>query len=186
MLLGRSGDIRVDEEHVAHRHLRFEKAPDGCRIVPLENKNGVYIRLLKKTVIESGDIVFLGSEVLLFERVEEAERDAPPLHHHGITLLGSPARRAWGRLTQLTCNGTLGDIRHLFTPEVVIGRESGDWLFPDDDCMSRRHAAIAYDEQDVTVTDLGSANGTYLRLREPRVVPVGTLIRLGSRVFRLE
>ena len=86
----------------------------------------------------------------------------------------------------MTENGTLGDVRHLTTPEVIVGREIGDWLFPEDEHMSRRHASFAFDETDATVTDLGSVNGTYLRLLSPRVVPVGTLLRVGSRVFRLD
>jgi len=84
----------------------------------------------------------------------------------------------------------LGDERRelLFeTAEVTIGRSS-DNAFPiPDQRLSRRHARIERDELGFLLTDLGSANGTWLNRR--RVVSErliqGDEIRLGRAIVHV-
>jgi hypothetical protein len=37
----------------------------------------------------------------------------------------------------------------------------------------------------VCLTDLGSSNGTFLRVREARLVPTGSLLLMGQQLFRV-
>ncbi len=73
---------------------------------------------------------------------------------------------------------------------VVIGRDSGCDLSVDDAALSRRHARIRWSGAGLTITDLRSANGVRVDgLSRPRagpskVVPPGSLIRLGGSLFR--
>ena len=62
---------------------------------------------------------------------------------HGVRLFGSSPRESWGRLRQVTGAGTTRDLWHLSRAEVVLGREEGDIIFPDDEFMSRRHATLS-------------------------------------------
>ncbi len=59
-----------------------------------------------------------------------------------------------------------------FRDETVIGRENGDIVFTDDPFLSRRHAAIRIDHAGhrFTLHDLGSSNGTALRIRGEHVL----------------
>jgi hypothetical protein len=68
---------------------------------------------------------------------------------------------------------------------VLCGRgEDCDLLF-DSDGVSRRHARFTRAEIGITVEDLGSLNGTWLRLRGRRPLAFGDEFRAGSRRFRL-
>ena len=68
-------------------------------------------------------------------------------------------------LRQLTIAGTARDVWHLTRPELVLGREEGDVTFPDDEFMSRRHAAVKRVGSKARLEDFGSSNGTFVRVR---------------------
>jgi tRNA A-37 threonylcarbamoyl transferase component Bud32 len=78
---------------------------------------------------------------------------------------------------------TLGD-------EFVIGRAvSGDGRLGDDPELSRRHARVARDANgQLTIEDLGSANGTFVNgvpVRERQVLNVGDSVRVGRTTLEL-
>jgi pSer/pThr/pTyr-binding forkhead associated (FHA) protein len=114
------------------------------------------------------------------------ERDAPPAVQHGVLLFGSPPRQVWGRLRQLLTTGQTRDVIHLSRPDVIIGREDGELRFSDDEFMSRRHASLAHRDGRAHLADLGSSNGTYVRLRAERELRPGDLVRLGDQLLRFE
>jgi pSer/pThr/pTyr-binding forkhead associated (FHA) protein len=177
MWLGRDSDIAVEDPMIHPRHARFEIGGEGVTLIPGDSPNGVFVRLDQAEGIDPGAVLLLGSEVLLFERTIAA---APSKQ------FGTPDRNAWGRLSEILESGKTGDVRHLYKEEVVIGREEGDVTFPEDECMSRRHACFSFDGDEATFQDLGSANGSYLRLSGPRLLVSGDRIRIGTRVFRLD
>ena len=69
--------------------------------------------------------------------------------------------------------------------ELTIGREVGDVLFRDDGFVSGRHARIAKVENKVFIKDLGSSNGTYLRIRDTHDIEPGDLVLMGQQLFKL-
>ena len=133
-----------------------------------------------------GAIVLCGREVLRYEKVDGDERAPQSLVRHGVALFGSPPREPWGRLLQLLPSGGVRDVRHLHDDEAILGREEGDLVFSDDAFMSRRHAQIAWDGQRAMLADLGSSNGTFLRLNGPTAVKHGDHLRMGDQLFRIE
>jgi len=79
--------------------------------------------------------------------------------------------------------------------EILIGcQDAADNIFPDVDLspfdartngVSRRHATLRYASGQWTITDLGSANGTFvndkaLTPHTPTVLPEGSVVRLGA------
>jgi len=186
--VGRSGvDLQFDDRHLAPRHARFEQvSPAGCRVVPIDLLNGVYRKIRAGHAIPNGCQILIGREVLRFELVEEDERDVTPLVRQGVALFGSPARKPWGRLIQLLCNGGWRDVRHLAGSEVVLGREEGDIVFRDDEFLSRRHAVLRWQGNQCVLDDLKSSNGTFIRLRGPQPLEHGDILRMGDQMFRIE
>ena len=186
--VGRAGaDIAFDQDRfLARLHARLERIAGGCRVVPLEVFNGVFRKLDAPIELTSGMVILVGREVLRFEIVDGDERIAQPLVKHGVALFGSPPREPWGRLLQLLPSGGVRDVRHLATDEVVLGREEGDIVYRDDQFMSRRHAQVAWDGRTVTLTDLGSSNGTFRRLTGPEPLRHGDQLRMGDQLFRFE
>jgi pSer/pThr/pTyr-binding forkhead associated (FHA) protein len=75
--------------------------------------------------------------------------------------------------------------------ELLIGRAAAeeDGRLGEDPELSRRHARIARGSQgELTIEDLGSANGTFVnnrRLDAPRVLAPGDVVRLGRTVLEV-
>jgi pSer/pThr/pTyr-binding forkhead associated (FHA) protein len=185
--LGRTeGDLLFDDPHMAARHARIIFRDGEFVILPLEIRNGVYVRLRQPTELYDGDTFLLGKQVLKFEVPFEVEKNLRPAVEHGVMYFGTPVKAPWGRLRQLTSGGTTRDIYHLTRTEVVMGREQGDIVFGDDEFLSRRHAQIESSNNRVTLTDLASSNGTFVRLRGQHVLAAGELIRIGDELLRFE
>ena len=69
---------------------------------------------------------------------------------------------------------------------MVVGRERGDILFPEDGYVSGTHAQITLREGQIFLSDLGSSNGTFARIRGARVIQAGSLLLLGQQLFRVQ
>ncbi len=188
-LIGRAGaDISFeDDRFLAPHHARLERFRDGSVIIySLDAVNGIFLKALEPVDLADGTAILVGREVLRFEIVPAEERAVRPLVRHGVSLFGSPPREPWGRLVQLLPSGGFRDVRHLVAPEVVLGREEGDILFRDDAFMSRRHAALTWDGNAARVVDLGSSNGTFVRVAKTATVRSGDHFRLGDQLLRIE
>ena len=68
--------------------------------------------------------------------------------------------------------------------EHVFGRTEGDFNLPDDRFISPKHARFRVGEGVLRVCDVGSANGTYLRVRGARAIEDPTLLMIGEQLLR--
>jgi hypothetical protein len=189
LVIGRSGaDIEFSEDRfLARQHARLERAGDGSvRVIPIDTLNGVFRKADAPVDLADGATILVGREVLRFERLDAEETKVAPLVRHGVALFGSPPREPWGRLLVLVPNGGHRDVRNLNDKEVVLGREEGEIVFRDDAFMSRRHAAITWDGRRVQITDLGSSNGTFVRVAGPTSLKHGDHVRMGDQLLRIE
>ena len=187
--LGRAGsDIAFDEDRFLGRpHARIERGGDGVvKIQALDTLNGVFRKTDVPVELVDGTTILIGREVLRYERVEPEESKAHPLVRHGVALFGSPPRDPWGRFVALVPSGGYRDVRHLAGDEIVLGREDGDIVFRDDAFLSRRHAAVTWDGKRAQISDLGSSNGTFVRIAGPTVLKHGDHVRMGDQLLRIE
>jgi pSer/pThr/pTyr-binding forkhead associated (FHA) protein len=71
--------------------------------------------------------------------------------------------------------------------ELTIGK-AGDchMVIAEDDYVSRRHAKLVHSDGMVFVEDLGSSNGTFLKVRRPVALEPGDEIVVGTCVLRFE
>lgn len=75
--------------------------------------------------------------------------------------------------------------------EVVIGRSSGDLVFPDDPRLSSQHCRIVMTTGGLGIHDMGSANGTYvdgkqLEAKQVYSFKVGSSLTVGQQTFKLQ
>jgi pSer/pThr/pTyr-binding forkhead associated (FHA) protein len=175
-----------DDRFLAARHARLERRDGRYILMPLYLRNGIYVRLREPFDLNDGDTFLVGKQVFRFERVPDIEREPAPAVEHGVQLFGTPGRPPWARLSQVTVAGVSRDVYCLTRAEIVLGREEGDFVFPDDEFMSRRHVAITENRNRSCIEDLGSSNGTYLRLKGERELRPGDMIRLGDQLLRFE
>jgi pSer/pThr/pTyr-binding forkhead associated (FHA) protein len=181
-LIGRGqGTLFEADAYLSPRHAEFTAASNGLTVRDLRSLNGVFLKIGTDEALESGDIFRLGQELLRFEVIS-----APQPLEDGTEIMGTPNPGFWGRLSVIVGRDVDGSAFPLFGDAIVLGRERGDILFPEDGYVSGTHARISLVEGQVILSDLGSSNGTFLRLRHERTIPNGSFILMGQQLFRVE
>lgn len=186
--IGRSeGHLTFPEDpYLSPRHLRIQAQRSGFEVVDLDSLNGVYIRVDKAALVSPGTQFIVGGHLLRLEAVPTWERDLRPVHERGIRLWGTQIPRAWARLTVLSEAGTTLDRFYLTKSEIVIGTGDADVSFPDDPMVSERQAVLSQTGPHITLRDLGSDYGTYVRLDRPLTVRPGTVLRAGLHLIEID
>lgn len=187
--LGRDGGHInfADDDFLAARHAELAYRSDALWVTPLDTTNGVFIRLLDEVEIEPGDAFRVGQELLRFDVYGDLGARGQDLDEEGTLRLGSPLpTNVWGRLSQLIGPDTVGNAYVLVGDETYIGRERGDIVFPDDGYVSGMHAMLSRREDAVILKDMGSSNGTYVRIREAVELRPGDFVLAGQQLFRAD
>jgi pSer/pThr/pTyr-binding forkhead associated (FHA) protein/RNA polymerase subunit RPABC4/transcription elongation factor Spt4 len=145
--------------------------------------NGVYVRISGTANLVSGATVLIGEQVLTIASAPMGE-DLPD--NAGTYYSSSMPRPASLQITQNLRGGTTGWVFRLDGESVVIGRENNDINFPEDPFISGRHAEIRITGNAISVTDLGSRNGTFVRVNGEQVLKHGDYVFLGQQLLRVE
>ena len=74
----------------------------------------------------------------------------------------------------------------LRTGDNLVGRLSGEVTFPQDGYVSSRHATITVHGGEISVKDLGSANGTFARIGGSAPLVNGDLLLVGEQILRVD
>jgi pSer/pThr/pTyr-binding forkhead associated (FHA) protein/predicted Ser/Thr protein kinase len=177
LLIGRSSPVDAGglggDPEISRRHARLFRGDGGrLQIEDLGSANGTFVngeRIDAPRTLTAGDVVRFGQTAL---RVEPSAAPAAP-----------------GPELAVTAGGSAG-LRLTFLDELLIGREvGGEGHLSEDPELSRRHARFARDEHgQLTVEDLGSANGTFVngqRLTDRRALSVGDVVRVGSTTLQV-
>jgi DNA-directed RNA polymerase subunit RPC12/RpoP/ribosome-associated protein YbcJ (S4-like RNA binding protein) len=63
-IIGKEGDIKVDNQYVSRRHAKITRSANGIYIEDLESKNGVFVngQMIKKKKVTASDRITLGKE----------------------------------------------------------------------------------------------------------------------------
>jgi hypothetical protein len=92
-----------------------------------------------------------------------------------------------GRLGLVIGRDTTGNAFPVPKAGLHLGRERGDVLFPEDGYVSGLHCRIGVGaDSSITLTDLGSSNGSFVRLKEERQVSAGDILLMGQQLFRID
>jgi pSer/pThr/pTyr-binding forkhead associated (FHA) protein len=188
--IGRTeGDIVLpDDRFVCPRHARLLRNGATVVIQDLSSVNGVYRRVKSSVALLAGDTLLLGLAVLRFEVLTDGEQRINVAVERGTQVFGTPSGPRYARLTERTVEGVSRSVFVLTREETILGREVGDIVFSSDPFMSRRHAAITRNPNDgsFTLVDLGSSNGTFLRIRGHAELFPGDHLRVGQHLFRYD
>jgi hypothetical protein len=102
-----------------------------------------------------------------------------------IVMTSPYAAATKGKLHLVMEGGQAGETYEL-GEETVIGRASGDMIFPHDGFMSGRHARIVRRGANFVLVDEGSRNGTFIRIKGEVELKSGDMILIGKQLFRFE
>lgn len=190
LAIGRTqGDVLFqDDPFMSPTHARLERTGEAFTLVDLGSMNGVFLRIRGTSPVYPGDLFMVGHQVLRLENVVETVQERAPAPD-GTRVFGTPLKPAWGKLMLVGRGQVAGDTYFLRGAKVVFGREQGDILFPQDPFVSREHARLRLELQgtqmSVFLEDLGSANGTYIRIRGSAEVRARDTFRIGDQILRL-
>lgn len=183
-LIGRStGGLFASDAYLSPEHAEFRFEDDQLVVKDMESLNGVYIRVDPEVPIELFDrsIFRVGQEILRFEA--PAAPDPAP---DGTQHAGSPHRGFVGRISLVIGRDATGNSYPIPPHGIHLGRERGDVLFPEDGYVSGLHCRIHSEVGHVFLTDVGSSNGTFVRVSNESFVPQGTFVLMGQQLFRAE
>ena len=183
MTLGReSGSIFAGDSYLSPRHATFTVAGPGRAHVKDEaSLNGIYKKLSRDvpTEIRPNDVFRIGQEIIKFEPLA-SEPPAPD----GVERLGAPSKGYVGRIALVIGREETGNAFPIPESGVHLGRERGDILFPEDGYVSGLHCRLSWDGQKLFLTDLGSSNGTFVRVLQADLRS-GDVLLMGQQLFRV-
>jgi pSer/pThr/pTyr-binding forkhead associated (FHA) protein len=180
-LIGRGQGALFDADpYLSPKHAAFLLTEGGLEVHDHRSLNGIFVRITDEETLESGDTFRIGQELLRFDAINPAT----PLED-GTEIIGTPNPGYWGRLSVVVGRDLDGPAFPLFEEAARLGRERGDILFPEDGYVSGGHCELSVRDGRACIKDLGSSNGTFLRVRQNRVIPSGSLMLMGQQLFRV-
>jgi len=176
------GGIFAGDSYLSPRHATLFVRSGKVFIKDEASLNGVYLKLVPQvpTDLQSGDVFRIGQEIVRFETLSPQ----PPTAD-GVERLGSPAKGYVGRIALVTGRDTTGNAFPIPEHGIHIGRERGDVLFPEDGYVSGLHCRISWDGELAQLMDLGSSNGTFIRLFGERELRNHDILLMGQQLFRV-
>jgi len=158
-------DINISSDTaLSDRHASISRRPEGYFLRDDGSATGVFLKLKETRAMEvfHGSIVRAGRQFLFF-RVENG--DYTFVHYDAN---GKPIKRY-----------------SIAEKTIVVGREAPDVILDDKDMsLSRRHLSITLKDKRIMLKDLGSANGTYLKVKDKFRLEDGDLFRVGQQLFK--
>lgn len=178
-----TGTIFAGDSYLSPRHATFTIRGSDITVRDEGSLNGVYVKLAPREpfLLEPGAVFRIGQEIVRYEPLtSEPKVD-------GVERFGSPARGIVGRLALVIGRDTTGNAFPIPTRGLHLGRERGDVLFSEDGYVSGLHCRVGPGEDGkVYLTDVGSSNGTFVRVRENHRIASGDILLMGQQVFRLD
>lgn len=181
--IGRNyGDIFENDGYLSPSHavLTVDSAHGRAVIRDLDSLNGVFVKMTEEEGVAPGQVIRIGQELLRFDTIEPPQ----PLED-GTEVMGSPNPGYWGKITVIIGRDVDGSAYPLLGDSVTLGRERGEINFPDDGYVSGLHARLSNQNGAVVLTDLGSSNGTFIKVQGDRELGHNSYVLLGQQLFRL-
>jgi pSer/pThr/pTyr-binding forkhead associated (FHA) protein len=173
-----------DDGYLSRIHGIFEKKGDRVVFKDASGTNGSFIRIRTEIPIKNGDLFRMGQGLFKLEFLAHQQRNVPS---GDIEIEGSPIiEGVYGRLMRIHDRHTLVSAHMLRGKETKIGRTKGDILFPEDPFISGSHALVTKRGNEVFLKDLGSSNGTYIKITREIVLEDNDSILMGQNLYRFK
>lgn len=168
-IIGRNeGDLPFPEDPwMSPRHAKLYWKNRELWVADLDSEKGVYLRLNAPAELQSGDLFMAGEQIFRFE-IESKKKKA--------------------MLFRVVCLGEDSDDESSVESEtgaIRVGREKGEIVCEKDPFMSRRHCQVHLEEERVFLSDLGSRNGTFVRMKDATRLQPDDFFFVGQKLFRV-
>lgn len=179
-----TGSIFAGDSYLSPRHASFSRRSSQLFVKDESSLNGVYLKLKPNEPwpLNFDDIFRIGQEIVRFEELKPQ-----PKSNDGVDRFGSPSKGYIGRIALVIGRDTTGNAFPIPARGIHCGRERGDVLFSEDGYVSGLHCRI-HRAQDgkVYLTDVGSSNGTFVRIRSEHALRTADILLMGQQLFRVD
>lgn len=142
-----------------------------------------FIRLSSAHVLEDGDVFLAGTQIFRYE--EKQSSDSLSGRSPTQTIVDLLPISNVTALCRIDSNGNTLNRYSLAEGQISFGRTRGEHLFPQDNLMSRSHLKISRRGDELLVEDLGSRNGTFLKVHGRSPVSAGTELIIAGQLLRV-
>jgi ribosomal protein L40E len=171
-----------EDPFLSPQHANFVYREDQLVVLDLDSLNGVYLRVTEAEL--TAQTTFLVGEQVLSARMATTPADAAEAD--GTYFSSSMPRPAMLEILQHLRGGVTGAVFRMETAVATVGREGNNIDFPEDPFISGRHAEIRLDGPSLSIKDLGSRNGTFVRIDKEQVLRHGDYVFMGQQLLRVE
>jgi len=173
----------TEDKWLSPKHANFYYQDEKLVVRDEGSENGVFVCTRESITVADGAIFMAGEQLLKVERVSEYNDDPAD---DGTYFFSSPRREPSFRVIQVLEGGGSGMIVHAKDGKVEVGREGGDMNFPNDPYISSRHLKVEMEGDAIRIVDLGSKNGTYLKISGETALTHGDYLFIGKQLLRVE
>ncbi len=183
-VIGRNGQIMfTDDPFVSPRHANLFYRGGKLVVRDEGSRNGVYLRVRGTVDVAPGDSFLAGEQCFKIQGPPRAGDGPAP---DGTYFYSSPKHQSEFKIVQILQGGAEGMAVCARGGVLQIGREGGDLNFPGDLFMSASHCKLEGLGGKLTLTDMNSRNGTYLRLKSEKELAQGDYLFIGRKLLRVE
>jgi hypothetical protein len=183
-LVGRNGQLVFpDDPYVSPKHANLFYRGGKLIVRDEGSLNGVFWRVKGGIEVAPGDLFLAGEQLF---RIEGSPRPNDGPAPDGTYFYTSPKHQTQFKISQVLEGGGFGMAVCARGTVLQIGREGGELNFPGDLYMSAAHCKLEDSNGRLTLTDLGSRNGTYVRLKAERELANGDYLFIGRKLLRVE
>jgi pSer/pThr/pTyr-binding forkhead associated (FHA) protein len=183
-VVGRNGQLVFpDDPFVSPRHANLFYRGGKLVVRDEGSLNGVFWRVRGSMEVQPGDHFLAGEQLFRIEGPPRANDGPAP---DGTYFYSSPKHPAQFKIIQILQGGATGMAVCARGQGLQIGREGGDLNFPGDLYMSASHCKLEESSGKLSLTDLNSRNGTYVRLKSERELAHGDYLFIGRKLLRVE
>ncbi|MBI4705563.1 MAG: FHA domain-containing protein [Deltaproteobacteria bacterium] len=182
-VIGRdSAELFAGDAFLSPKHATFTPRKGGLRVRDEGSLNGVFRRLLadQPFLLVPGQVFRVGQELIRFDLLDPHGPD-----QSGVEHMGSPMDGYVGRISLVIGRESTGASFPVPETGMNFGRERGEVLFPEDGYVSGLHCRLSHEQGKVYLTDLGSSNGTFVRLAKEEDLSNGDILLMGQQLFRV-
>ncbi|MDF1565108.1 MAG: hypothetical protein P1V51_18875 [Deltaproteobacteria bacterium] len=174
-----------EDPFVTSAHLTLAERAGVLRVRDGGSATGTFLKLTARQPVPlpSGSALRFGRQRLRLEKIGPIPEPAPG----EAAEWGSPDHGARFRLVQELEGGGDGTAWMLSEGEYRVGREVGELTFPKDGYVSGTHGRLQIGaDGKASFEDLGSSNGSFLRLTQETVVTEGDFLLVGMHLLRID
>ncbi len=183
-VVGRNGQLVFpDDPYVSPRHANLFYRNGKLFVRDEGSLNGVFWRVRGSVDVAPGDLFLAGEQLF---RIEGSPRPNDGPAPDGTYFYTSPKHQTQFKISQVLEGGALGMAVCARGTSLQIGREGADLNFAADLYMSASHCKLEDSGGKLTLTDLNSRNGTYVRLKAEKELGSGDYLFIGRKLLRVE